>query len=299
LSVPLAARAQRTRARIHQLRENPMLNSIRSTFNHRSLRLAAAGVACSLAFAAQAHNAWLMPSSTVLSAPQWITVDAAVTTDPFIFDHTPLGVEKVVVTAPDGKPVEVENVGKGKLRSTFDLDLQQKGTYKIAIANDGVFASYKVDGQQKRWRGNAADLDKELPANATDVNVTQSSNRLETFVTVGAPTQQVLKPTGAGLELIALTHPNDLVKGEVARFRFDIDGKPAPNLEVTLMSSGSRYRTTTNERPMKTDANGVLQISWTEPGMYYIGATARDDKTTVKQAKERRLGYAATVEVLP
>ena len=65
------------------------------------LRLAVVGVACSLAFAAQAHNAWLMPSSTVLSAPQWVTVDAAVTTDPFVFDHNALGVEKVAVTAPD------------------------------------------------------------------------------------------------------------------------------------------------------------------------------------------------------
>jgi uncharacterized GH25 family protein len=276
-----------------------MSDSIRHLSTPRALRLAVVGVACSLAFAAQAHNAWLMPSSTVLSAPQWVTVDAAVTTDPFVFDHNALGVEKVAVTAPDGTPVTVENVAKGKLRSSFDLNLQQKGTYKIAIANDGIFASYKLDGQQKRWRGNAADLEKELPANATDVNVTQSSSRLETFVTVGAPTQQVFKPTGTGLELIPLTHPNDLVKGETAKFRFDIDGKPAPNLEVTLMSSGSRYRTTANERPMKTDADGVLAISWTEPGLYYIGANAKDDKTTVKQAKERRLGYAATVEVLP
>lgn len=276
-----------------------MFASLRPSSIRPLLRVAVLAAACTMALSAQAHNAWLMPSSTVLSSPQWVTVDAAVTTDPFIFDHTPLGVEKVVVTAPDGSPVTVENVAKGKLRSSFDLNLQQKGTYKIAIANDGVFASFKVDGQQKRWRGNAADLDKELPANATDVNVTQSSNRLETFVTVGAPTQQVFKPTGSGLELIPLTHPNDLVKGETAKFRFDIDGRPAPNLDITLMSSGSRYRTTTNERPMKTDANGVLEISWTEPGLYYIGANAKDDKTTVKQAKERRLGYAATLEVLP
>ncbi|WP_258079450.1 DUF4198 domain-containing protein, partial [Xanthomonas arboricola] len=43
--------------------------------------------------------------------------------------------------------------------------------------------------------------------------VSQSFNRVETFVTRGAPTTTVFKPAGKGIELVPVTHPNDLVAG--------------------------------------------------------------------------------------
>ncbi|MFX7824668.1 hypothetical protein ABTK20_19955, partial [Acinetobacter baumannii] len=69
------------------------------------------------------------------------------------------------------------------------------------VVNNGVFASYKVDGQQKRWRGTAETLAKEIPANATELKVTQMNSRVETFVTAGKPSKGALAPTGVGLEL--------------------------------------------------------------------------------------------------
>jgi hypothetical protein len=33
--------------------------------------------------------------------------------------------------------------------------------------------------------------------------------------------------------------------------------------------------------------------------MYWVNASSEDDKTSVKEAKQRRLGYTATLEVLP
>jgi hypothetical protein len=84
---------------------------------------------------------------------------------------------------PDGKPLQAVNAATGKYRSTFDVQLSQPGTYKIVAVNNGVFASYKIDGQQKRWRGSAEALAKEIPANATELKVTQMNSRVETFVT--------------------------------------------------------------------------------------------------------------------
>ena len=40
-------------------------------------------------------------------------------------------------------------------------------------------------------------------------------------------------------------------------------------------------------------------MTWPEAGMYWLEATAEDKKTTVPQAKQRRLSYVATLEVLP
>ena len=70
------------------------------------------------------------------------------------------------ITAPDGSQVEAQNGTTGRYRSTFDVPLKQKGTYKLALINEGVFASYKEGGQVKRWRGSAENFAKEVPQNA-------------------------------------------------------------------------------------------------------------------------------------
>lgn len=254
---------------------------------------------CGAGAAVQAHNLWLLPSSTVLSKAEWITVDAAVSNDLFYFNHMPLALDRLTVTAPDGSAMAPQNAYRGKLRSVFDLELKAPGTYRIAVLNSGLFASYRdpATGQSRRWRGTPEKLAAEVPADAVDLKVTQSSGRVETFVTVGKPS--ALKPTGQGLELVPVTHPNDLVNGEKARFAFQVDGQPAAGVEVSVVPGGTRYRDKTGELKLTTDANGQFSITWPQAGMYWIEADLRDSKTTLPQAKERRLSYAATVEVLP
>ena len=48
-----------------------------------------------------------------------------------------------------------------------------------------------------------------------------------------------------------------------------------------------------------TDADGKFSVKYPAPGMYWMEAETRDDKTSVKEAKARRVTYAVTVEVLP
>src|SRR5690606_15813567 len=112
-------------------------------------------------------------------------------------------------------------------------------------------------------------------------------------------TDTALKPANVGLELIPVTHPNDLYAGETSRFRFLLDGQPAANLAVVVQPGGTRYRNEQQEQQLKTDANGELSVAWPAAGMYWLEATLQDQKTSVKQAKQRRLSYVATFEVLP
>lgn len=258
--------------------------------------LAALGACVTLSSAAHAHNVWMMPSSTVLSSPQWITVDAAVSNDLFYFNHFPLALDNLVVVAPDGQQAEAQNLHRGKLRSVFDLNLDKPGTWRMTVINRGLVASYMLNGERKRWRGKADQL-SQIPAEATQVSITESFGRIETFATVGKPS--ALKASGEGLELLADTHPNDLFSGEQAVFRLAIDGKPAAGVEVTVVPGGTRYRNGLNDQTMKTDQDGRFSVTWPSAGLYWIEAGAEDARTTVPQAGKRRLGYTATVEVLP
>lgn len=253
-----------------------------------------------LPVSAEAHKAWLLPSSTVLSGNNLaVTVDAAISNDLFYFDHNPLRLDGLTITAPDGSAVAPENASTGKYRSTFDVMLKGAGTYRIAVINDFLFARYKLNGETKRWRGKAEDLAKDIPAGASELVVTHSQRRLETFVTAGKPDTAALKPTGKGLEMEAITHPNDLFAGAESKFKLLLDGKPAPNVKIEVVRGGVRYRDKPGEVNVTSDADGVFKIKWPEPGMYWLEASVQDDKPGFKEAKERRAGYAATLEVLP
>ena len=287
-------------------------------------------LATCLSFSAHAHRSWMLPSATVLSgdAP-WVTVDAAVSNDIFYFEHFPLQIEGVgqpfvrpgaqppatangkpapqpmqrpranlQIQRPDGSLAQPQFGNTGRYRSTFDVELDQKGTWKLAIANQGLFASYEENGERKRWSGKLEDVKTAIPAKADKLQVTQSSSRMEVFVTSGAPTEQVLTPAGKGLELAPVTHPNDLVHGEAARFVFLLDGKPAANVKVTLIREGIRYRDTLDEIELTTNDQGELSVDWQQAGMYWMEAVSSMPVKDDSPVTQRRDSYTATLEVM-
>lgn len=286
------------------------------------IKWTALALAVCLPLSAQAHRAWMLPSATVLSGDDpWITVDAAVSNDLFYFEHFPLRLKGIgiaedaaaggppgmrarpapalQVIAPDGSDAKVENGNLGRYRSTFDVHLKDKGTYKLAVANDGLFASWKENGKPRRWMGSPESFAKEVSAGADDLKVSQNSNRMEVFVTSGNPTEGVLKTTGKGLELAPITHPNDLFAGEAAEFVFLLDGKPASGVKVSVIPGGNRYRDELGEIKASTDADGKVRITWPDAGMYWLDAELETDQGVSKPATTRRASYSATLEVLP
>ncbi|WP_269716686.1 DUF4198 domain-containing protein [Caulobacter sp. NIBR2454] len=260
-----------------------------------TLRLAlTAAIIAAAPMAAHAHRQWMLPSATVLSGNDpWLTVDAAVSNDLFYFEHQPMRLDGVKAIAPDGTEAKIENASTGRYRSTFDVHLTQSGTYKVMSGGDMLSGSYKVGAETKRWRGTPP----EIPAGATEVRTSQNQRRLEVFVTKGAPTTTVLTPTGKGLEMVPVTHPNDLFAGEEATFKLQLDGKPAGDVEVEVVPGGIRYRDSLNEMKLKTAADGSFKVKWPEPGMYWLEASVRDDKATVPNA-QRSASYITVLEVL-
>lgn len=278
--------------------------------------LLAALIAAAIPFTAAAHKQWLVPSATVVAGNDaWVTVDAAVSNQLYYPDHVPMRLDSIVVTAPDGSQAAPQNGATGKYRSVFDVQLSQEGTYRIANVNAGVSARWDTaeslanpaaaapgpggPGPRGGFLRNATpeDLATKIPKDAKNVQVTEGVGRVETFVTNGKPS--AVQPTGKGLELVPVTHPNDLFAGEEAKFRFVVDGKPVAGLAVEIIRGATRYRNAQDEIKATTDANGEFAVTWPEPGMYWVQASTQDDKTSVPQAKQRRLSYVATLEALP
>lgn len=250
---------------------------------------------------AHAHKLWVLPSQTQFSGDDaWVTVDACASNDLFYFNHVPLPLENLLaIVGPDGQPLKAVNKASGKYRSVFDLELAQDGTYRVALLTKFVFANWQEDGQTRYWRGLADELAEEVPQNADGLKIAQSLGRLETFVTKNAPTTKGIRPTGDGIEMIPITHPNDLYVGEKATFRLLVNGQPQEGLEVTVIRGGTRYRNSLEETKVSSNAAGEITLAWPEPGMYWLSTSAQDEKTSIAGASIRYLTYSATLEVLP
>jgi len=109
------------------------------TFRHsrnRASTVAAALVALlaplGLVQTAQAARSWIVPSQTVLSkATRWVSFEAARSNFLFNPNRGAIPVEQIGVTGPDGQPRELVNAFNGRLRSGFELELIEPGTYRI------------------------------------------------------------------------------------------------------------------------------------------------------------------------
>lgn len=262
-------------------------------------------VLAATAGAASAHRPWILPTATIVEHQEaWVTIDGAVSEGLFDFDHMPLRMDGMTITAPDGTVTAAPASVMGKRRASVDLPLPKEGTYRIALVSNNVMGSYKVGNEVKRFRGSEANFAKEVPAGAQDVRKTTTHQRLETFVTAHEPSDGALKPSNTGLEMVPLTHPNDLRANETMRVRFLLDGKPLPNLPFSLVPGGVRYRGVANEIRLTTDAKGEASFKLPSANMYWMNAAYPPNPTKGPgpdngPAEVRRYAYTATLEALP
>lgn len=261
---------------------------------------------------AHAHRSWLLPSAGAVDGKgDWVTFDAAVSEDYFHLGRAALRTQGLVITGPQGQRVEAANASEGKLRTTFDLQLPQDGTYRVSLVNEQAMASYKLGNEMKRWRGAAEALSKEIPAEAQDVRATITHARLDTYVTAGVGNDVALRPAGVGLEVLPVTHPEDFAPGNHAQFRVLLNGQPLQDATVSVIAGGVRYRGVLREQTFKTDAKGEFKVNWPATGMYAVSASypprapqpsqagAAPQAPAASAAPARRYTFTGTLEVLP
>ena len=288
-----------------------------------------AGALAAAPHAASAERAWILPSATTFSGDgSWATFDAANASELFYPDHRPMPLDGMKVWQPDGSEGKIDNAMTGHRRSTFEVKLDKPGTWKIGTESGMVVGSFMLNGEERRvgrfgggmgsqarpggaggpgQPGGAAEPPRkppvavavaDIPPEATDIKLTEIVSRNEVYVTEDAPTTTLFAPAGKGLELQPVTHPDELIKGEIATFRFLVDGKPQGGVAISVVPGGKRYRDQDDGRDFTTAADGSVRISWPAAGMYWINATLSDNKPSEPKAQQRRMSYMTTVEVL-
>lgn len=271
--------------------------------HYPSLKIALAFllIAPLFALSVQAHRQWILPSTSVLSGSDlWIGVDAAISNDLFFANHVAMPPESIEVIAPDGALLEKQFVQRGKIRTTFELNLQQQGTYHIRRKGSTLFARWQEGEENKRWRGSLEELKAEGIADKAGVEVFRNSSRIETSVVVGPAKIDAFELESEGLELMPQTHPSDLFVGEPVRWRFFLDGEPVSSLELTFVRGNDRFRNQVEAIRAVTDADGWIEVQFPKAGRYWMEGALRLDATQIEGiAMKRNYTYVRTFEVFP
>ena len=259
---------------------------------------------CSLVFLAassnaQAHKRWLLPNDFTLSDPEPITIDYSASNNVFFVDH-PMPMTGVEAFSPSGIQVNLINGTSGMRRSTFDVEINEIGTYRILAKPPPVFfVSYTLPDKSELYveRGPLNSLKAQVPANASDVNFSESRSLIETYVTLGAISRSSPKTDLQGISLDPISHPNELYSDEPASFRLLLDGKPLSGAAAVLVPEGSRYRDGQGAITVSSDELGKLEIKWPAAGRYLL-EVALEHPQPDQEISMMYFNYFLTLEVM-
>lgn len=249
---------------------------------------------------ASAHNIWVRPSSTQFAGDEdIILIDHGAADFPFDVNHRGRKPENLHAYSPSGQELEKENLVAGKLRTSYEVPLKEKGTYRFSDITDEIQFNYDENGEEKRWRDSTEKFKKEEPLKDRErKKLTHRYFQVETFATLGEPTQEQLKPAEQGLDLEFITHPNELYSGEEAEFRVLYNGKPLANAEVEIVRDPMRYREN-NFIKFTSDGDGLVKIKWPGPGLYWLGLSHKDKSPVLGAPIDANYTYTTALEVLP
>lgn len=246
---------------------------------------------------AGAHTPYLVPAEFAPRAGQSVSLDAAFA-ETFFVPEVAFDDSRFTVTGPDGHSRPLQTVQVFKTRTVAEQVLPQdaKGTYRFSTGPrlGALFRTWEVDGKRESSRDPAA----KIPARAKVIADFQSLTLAETYVSVGEPDRGALAPHGKGLELAALTHPDDLYVGEKFQFTVLYDGKPLPDqkVEVTeaVWSTGRTPRTLT----VVTDAQGQAALALDQAGTWVALSRYRTRAPVGAPTSEISNSYTLTFRVL-
>ena len=234
---------------------------------------------------------WILPNFfyTDRESP-WLGIEHTAGEQRFVPGHG-LGSPLWIIHPEGWRMGRPSSIFVGQTRTVAEMELTGQGTYRIETDRPAQFVTeFEVDGK-KRWVGKSKD---QLPGK----KILQSAHRWSrttTFVTVKKYTQGVLEATGAFLEIVPVTHPNQIFMGKPFVVRVVSRGQSVPGQEVQAYSEMDNGYDT----PLAavTNANGECELIFPSPGLYLLTARLRQDAKDSSRANIDVFNISVLVEV--
>ncbi|MCC4600464.1 DUF4198 domain-containing protein [Xanthomonas melonis] len=249
-----------------------------------------------LAASASAHTPYLAPSTFAPQPGQTVTLDAAFA-ETFFVPEAAFDQSRFSITGPDGGDTAPSRVQGFDTRTVVEHTLgKQAGTYRFStgLRVGAQFRTWEHNGKRETVR----DPKIPMPQGATLVASFQSRTLAQTYLSVGKPDRTALAASNRGLELIPVTHPNDLYVGETLDFTVQYDGAPLANQNVEI----SEAVWTSDRKPklvsVTTDAAGRARLKLDQAGTWLALTRHRTPAPADAPVREYSNSTTLTFQVL-
>lgn len=242
-----------------------------------------------------AHTPYLAPADFSVRQGGSVSLDAAFA-ERFFVAQTAFNDSQFAVVGPDGKRATLDNVQYLRTRTVAEHKLTAKGTYRFSTGPrlGAIFRTWEQDGKRKSSRDRSAPL----PAGAKLVSEFQSLTLAETYVTVAAPDRVALQPYGHGLELVPITHPNDLYVGEAFVLLVQYEGKPLADQKVDISEAVWSADRKPETITLLTDAQGRVSVNLQRAGTWLALTRYRSNAPEGAAAAQYSNSYTLSFNVL-
>lgn len=212
---------------------------------------------------ALAHMPYLLPGQFDVTTRDHVTVEASFAEDAFV-PEVVMKSEAWSVRGPDGVQA-ITKVTYLRDLAVFEVETAKPGAYRISSGErlGRLGKMYRAANGEWTVVGEGGPA----PAGVEQVDV-QSVTVAEVYVSKGAPGDAVLAPTGKGIELRPITHPNKIFAGEPASFELLFDGKPLGGARVEVYRSAGIYDGRKALTPVITDKAGRFSLTAPDAGTY-------------------------------
>jgi uncharacterized GH25 family protein len=247
------------------------------------------------ATAAQAHTPYLLPNVFATQERDHVTLQSSFTEEFFVPDIV-MKAEDFHAIGPDGAKTALPGATYFKDVGIIEAALPAPGTYRFStgLRQGRTSKVAKVDGEWKPAEGRPG---TPPPPDGAPSGEQQSFTRSDVYVTRGAISAAALAPTGSGVELRPLTHPNQVGVEKGFAVELLLDGKPLAGQTLALHGSGPAHRDGKPVAEVKTDAKGRATLAFKEPGTYLVMARYRAEAPAAGGTSIRAFTYALTFDV--
>lgn len=208
------------------------------------------------------HQKWLWPNRFVAEkAPVWLSFDVTWSDEPFNAEKG-VGDQPLSIVDPAGGRESPSRIFIGKTKSTAEAELVREGTYRVeAVDPLAYWTRVEKDGHEQ-WI--------KKPKNVvTGAKITRADlywAKAVAYITVGKQTEMRTSDKADPLDLVPLTHPNEIPAGRPLELRVLSYGAPLPSAEIRVFGPNN-----TGHEPIqstKCDDQGLGKIQIDKAGRY-------------------------------